>query len=122
LLLLSVKWEPLNIILHTSSATLNGDLIKNRLWKTVCHFLKKLNISQAQHHTCNPSYSWGRDQEFPGSRPAWAKSSRDSILTTKKLGVVTLTCHPSYSGSLSRRISGQAGLSKKWDPIHKINN
>jgi hypothetical protein len=31
-------------------------------------------------HTCNPSYSGGRDQENPGSKPAQANSSRDPIL------------------------------------------
>jgi hypothetical protein len=31
-------------------------------------------------HTCNPSYSGGRDQEDHSSKPAWANSSRDPIL------------------------------------------
>jgi hypothetical protein len=31
-------------------------------------------------HTCNPSYSGGRDEEDHGSKPAWANSSRDHIL------------------------------------------
>jgi hypothetical protein len=31
-------------------------------------------------HTCNPSFSGGRDQEDPSSKPAWANSSQDSIL------------------------------------------
>jgi hypothetical protein len=31
-------------------------------------------------HAYNPSYSEGRDQEDCGSKPAWAKSSHDSIL------------------------------------------
>jgi hypothetical protein len=35
-------------------------------------------------HTCNPSYSKGRDQEDHGSQPAWANSSRDTILKKKK--------------------------------------
>jgi hypothetical protein len=30
-------------------------------------------------HTCNSSYSGGRDQEDLGSEPAWANSFRDSI-------------------------------------------
>jgi hypothetical protein len=33
-------------------------------------------------HTCNPSYSGGRDQEDPGSKPACAEKSRDPILKT----------------------------------------
>jgi hypothetical protein len=38
-------------------------------------------------HACNPSYSGGRDQEDLSSKPAWANSSQDPILTkpiTKK--------------------------------------
>jgi hypothetical protein len=31
-------------------------------------------------HTCNPSYSGGRDKEDCGSKPAWANSSQDPIL------------------------------------------
>jgi hypothetical protein len=31
-------------------------------------------------HTCNPSYSGGRDQEDRSSKPAQANSSRDPIL------------------------------------------
>jgi hypothetical protein len=34
-------------------------------------------------HTCNPSYSGGRDEEGQGSKPAQANSSRDP--TSKKL-------------------------------------
>jgi hypothetical protein len=30
-------------------------------------------------HTCNPSYSGGRDQEDHGSKPAQAKSSQDLL-------------------------------------------
>jgi hypothetical protein len=42
-------------------------------------------------HTCNPSYSGGKDQEDHGLKPAWANSLRDSILkksNTKKWLVV----------------------------------
>jgi hypothetical protein len=28
-------------------------------------------------HPCNPSFSGGRDQEDPNSKPAWANSSQD---------------------------------------------
>jgi hypothetical protein len=31
-------------------------------------------------HTCNPSYSGGRNQENNISKPAWVNSSRDHIL------------------------------------------
>jgi hypothetical protein len=35
-------------------------------------------------HTCNPSYSGGRDQEDCGSKPEQANSLRDPILKKKK--------------------------------------
>jgi hypothetical protein len=35
-------------------------------------------------HTCEPSYSGGRDQEGCSSKPAWANSSRDPISKKKK--------------------------------------
>jgi hypothetical protein len=35
-------------------------------------------------HTCNPSYSGGRDQEDGGSNPAWANSLQDPISEKKK--------------------------------------
>jgi hypothetical protein len=31
-------------------------------------------------HAYNPSYSTGRDQEDPGSKPAWGNSLQDPIL------------------------------------------
>jgi hypothetical protein len=30
-------------------------------------------------HTCNPSYSGGRNQEDLGSKPGWVNNSRDPI-------------------------------------------
>jgi hypothetical protein len=36
-------------------------------------------------HACNPSYSGGRDQEDHGLKPAWANSSRDSILKKQNI-------------------------------------
>jgi hypothetical protein len=41
-------------------------------------------------HTCNPSYSGGRDQEDYGLKPAQANSLRDPILkkTNTKKGLV----------------------------------
>jgi hypothetical protein len=45
------------------------------------HTLKKNQRSQVLvTHTCNPTYSGGRDQENRCSRPAWANSSPDPIL------------------------------------------
>jgi hypothetical protein len=49
---------------------------------TVRFCLKKIlsNLSRAPvPHTCNPSYSGGRDQEDQGLKPAQANSSQDSI-------------------------------------------
>jgi hypothetical protein len=34
----------------------------------------------AKTHTCNLSYSGGRDQEDRGLNPAWANSSKDPVL------------------------------------------
>jgi hypothetical protein len=44
----------------------------------------------ASAHTCNPSYSGGRDQEDCSSKPAQANSFRDPILkkTLHKKGLV----------------------------------
>jgi hypothetical protein len=42
-------------------------------------------------HTCNPSYSGGRDQEDLGSKPAGANSLQDPIMKisiTKRAGRV----------------------------------
>jgi hypothetical protein len=42
-------------------------------------------------HTCNPSYSGGRDQEDHSSKPAWKNTSQDPILKipiTKRAGGV----------------------------------
>jgi hypothetical protein len=42
--------------------------------------LKKLPVYPAPVvHTCNPSYSGGRDQENHGSKSTWANSSKDRI-------------------------------------------
>jgi hypothetical protein len=48
----------------------------------ICKYskIKKEKSSQVLlAHTCNPSYSEGRDQENHGSKPGWANSSRDPI-------------------------------------------
>jgi hypothetical protein len=39
-------------------------------------------------HTCNPSYSGGRDQEARDSKPAQANSSQDPISKHHKKGLV----------------------------------
>jgi hypothetical protein len=55
--------------------------------------LKTINLQRGKvcwvlvAHTCNPSYSGGRNQEDHGLKPAQANSSRDpisKILITKK--------------------------------------
>jgi hypothetical protein len=49
-------------------------------------------------HTCNPSWSGGRDQEDCGSRPAWANNSPDPILInlTKSTGGVVQGVGPEF--------------------------
>jgi hypothetical protein len=42
-----------------------------------------------------------------------------SEIPSHKLGMVVYTCHPSYARGLNRRISIQAGLSKKARPLLK---
>jgi hypothetical protein len=56
-------------------------------------------------HTCNPSYSEGRDQEDHGSKPSWANSLQDPILRKNNhkkrlaewLKVLVLSSSPSTS-------------------------
>jgi hypothetical protein len=53
----------------------------------------------AMAHTCNPSYSGGRDQEDSGSKPTPANSSRDPILQTpisKSAGGVAQSAGPEF--------------------------
>jgi hypothetical protein len=46
-------------------------------------------------HTCNPSYSRGRDQD--GSKPAWANSLQDlKIPNTKRAGGVVQGIGPEF--------------------------
>jgi hypothetical protein len=50
-------------------------------------------------HTCNPSYSGGRDQEDHGSKPAWGNSSHDPVSTkpiTKRAGGVDQVEGPEF--------------------------
>jgi hypothetical protein len=44
----------------------------------------------------------------------------DPISTNIKLGVVVCTCHPSYMGSINRRIAVKASLGIKGRPDQKI--
>jgi hypothetical protein len=60
---------------------------------------KKLAEGQWLAHTCNPSYSGGRDQEDHGLKPAQANSSQDPILRkliTKWVGEVAQGVGPEF--------------------------
>jgi hypothetical protein len=88
-------------------------------------------------HTCNPSYSGGRDQEDRGSKPTQENSSQDPLSKKtlhkirlvawikvkavssrpvphqkkkKKLDVLAHTYHFSYTGNINRRTVVQASL------------
>jgi hypothetical protein len=54
--------------------------------------LKKIKLNQMPvAHTCNPSYSGGRDQEDRGLKPVWVNSSTRPYLKKtlhKKIGLV----------------------------------
>jgi hypothetical protein len=68
----------------------------NLSWRLTALGLK-LNSSWEQvAHTCNPSYSGGRDQEDHGSKPALANSLRDPIskkpITKKKKAIRMAQC------------------------------
>jgi hypothetical protein len=60
-------------------------------------------------HTCNPSYSGGRDQEDRSSNSLQAKKLVRPQLH-KKLGMMVCTCDPSYTGGITRRTVVQASL------------
>jgi hypothetical protein len=58
-------------------------------------------------HSCNPSYSGGRDQEDCGSKPGWANGLRDHI--SKK--------------SITKRAGGVAqGEGPKFKPQYRNQN
>jgi hypothetical protein len=63
----------------------------------------------AVYHTCNFSYAGGGDWEDLGLKTAHAKSY-ETTCQSIKLGEVTVTCHPSYVGSINRRTGVQAAL------------
>jgi hypothetical protein len=60
-------------------------------------------------HTCNPTYSGGRDQEDLCMRPAQAKSQPAHISINK---LMVGACNPSYEGSINKRIEVQANRKK----------
>jgi hypothetical protein len=62
-------------------------------------FLKDIYRWAPMAHTCNRSYSGGRDQEDCNLRPAWVNSSQDPILKkpiTKKAGGVAQGKGPEF--------------------------
>jgi hypothetical protein len=70
-------------------------------------------------HTCNPSYSGGRDQEDQGSKPAQMKKLVSSDLK-KQAGVVAYSCNKSYSKRLQVGESwSDAGLGQKCETLFK---
>jgi hypothetical protein len=67
-------------------------------WEVISTFVTKSvypNLAQVAH-ICNPSYSGGRDQEDPGSKPAWENNSQDYLKKTlHKNGLLEwLKCRP----------------------------
>jgi hypothetical protein len=56
-----------------------------------CTYFLKIRACQVLAHSCNSSYSGGRDQEDLHSEPAWANSLQNPILknpTQKMIGGV----------------------------------
>jgi hypothetical protein len=76
--------------------------------------------SGAIAHTCNPSYSGGRDWEDQGSRPTWIKKFKRPYLHFCKLDMVAHSCHPSCAGSIHGRIAVQTSLGINLRPY--LNN
>jgi hypothetical protein len=48
-------------------------------WPAPIHSSRPIQSWASVAHTCNPSYSGGRDQEDHSSKPAWGNSSRNPI-------------------------------------------
>jgi hypothetical protein len=73
-------------------------------------------------HTCNPSYSGGRDQEDPGAKPAWANSSARPYLeknaSQKRAGGVAQGGGPEFKPQYQKK-KKKKKLKKK---THKKKN
>jgi hypothetical protein len=57
-------------------------------------------------HTCNPSYSGGRDQEDHGSKPVLENSSQDPVLknpSQKRAGGVVQGVVPEFKTQFCKR-------------------
>jgi hypothetical protein len=63
-------------------------------------------LLQLGAHSCNPSYSGGRDQEDCSSKPVWANSLRDPIskqLITKRSGGVAQGIGPEFKSQYQKK-------------------
>jgi hypothetical protein len=56
-------------------------------------------------HAYNPSYLGGEDQEVVQGQPG--RKVPETPSQPIKAGVVALACHPSYPGSVSKRIKSR---------------
>jgi hypothetical protein len=70
-----------------------GDIaLAIRHWRSILWADKWMDVDKwaLAAHACNPSYLGVRDQEDPGSKPAWANNSWDPILKnpSQKNGLV----------------------------------
>jgi hypothetical protein len=64
-------------------------------------------------HTCNPSYSRGRDQEDHSLKPVWANSSQDTIsknTITKRAGGVAQGVGPEFKPQYCKNQGGWGKL------------
>jgi hypothetical protein len=114
-----VKWVTYTLISYLDIATFITTLKFWDLLDLLQTLQFKMLIKPGMvDQVCNPSFLGGKDQEYWGSSPAWAKSSQDPISTN---GWVRLWA-PFVSaiwGSKSREIMVQVGPGIKWDPISK---
>jgi hypothetical protein len=71
-------------------------------------------------HTCNPSYSGGKDQEDHGLKPAWANSLLDPILKNleqkKRAGGVAQGVGPEFKPQYCEKGRKKRGgsLLRRW--------
>jgi hypothetical protein len=70
-------------------------------------------------HACNPSYLRGRDQENHGSKPAWQKSSQDSISTKSSVWWCTTIIPTTRETQIRGSQSNQPG--HKCETYRKCN-
>jgi uncharacterized protein YdcH (DUF465 family) len=75
-------------------------------------------------HTCNPSYSKGRDQEDHGSKPAWANSSWDPLLKkpfTKRAGGVAQAVGPEFKSQYHKKKKRNSEYCQVTDNFNCLN-